>query len=58
MLKLTIHRNNLLTENENAEIPFNFELISKLLYKSAVELVVNLHIIASNYRHSFIIHIY
>jgi len=39
----TIHRNNLLTENENAEIPFNFELVSELLYKSAVELVVNLH---------------
>ncbi|XP_016659852.1 uncharacterized protein LOC107883741 [Acyrthosiphon pisum] len=39
----TINKNNLLTENENAEIPFNFELVSELLYKSAVELVVNLH---------------
>lgn len=36
----TSHRNNLLTENENAEIPFNFELVSELLYKSAVELVL------------------
>lgn len=35
--------NNLLTKNKNVEIPFNFELFSELLYKSAVELVVNLH---------------
>lgn len=38
-----VHRNNLLTENKNVEIPFNFELVSELLYKSAVELIVNLH---------------
>lgn len=38
-----ILRNNPLNENINAEIPFNFDLVSELLYKSAVELVVNLH---------------